>query len=427
MAQNTVTHNSVKPNGAVAGCDPVLKGKRVAMVMFSTYPSDPRPRRAVEALLGEGASVTLVCLKGDIASPSKLPASLEIVRVPLVHKRGGALTYLYKYSAFIIASATILALRSLLRRYDLVYVHNMPDVLVVAALLPKILGAKVVLDQHDPMPELMMTIFGMDSDSLAVRLLIGFERWSIARADRVVTVNKACKRLFSSRSCSEEKVAVVMNSPDETIFRFRAVPFALQTELSEAQKFVIMYHGSIVERNGLDLAIEALAKVRTTIPGAQLRIYGRATLFLDKALAEAHARGLTDEVVYCGPRRLEDLANEIQGCQVGLIPNHRSAFAEINTPTRIFEYLACGRPVVAPCTPGIQDYFSAESLVFFEPGNSQELAQAIENVALHYHEAIERAKRGQQIYMEHTWSQERRTLVNLVTTLLKPTYSLVGC
>ena len=44
----------------------------------------------------------------------------------------------------------MLALRSLTRRYDLVHVHNMPDILVFAALVPKVFGAKVVLDLHDP-------------------------------------------------------------------------------------------------------------------------------------------------------------------------------------------------------------------------------------------------------------------------------------
>src|SRR5215471_8557579 len=178
----------MKQSGAVSRCDPALRGKRVAMVMFSTYPSDPRPRRAVEALLGEGASITLICLRGDVSPQETLPNNLEVVRLPLVHKRGGALEYLFKYSAFIIASSIVLASRAVLRRYDLVYVHNMPDVLVVDGLLPKMLGAKIVLDQHDPMPELMMTIFGMERGSPAVRLLTLLERWSIACADRVVTV-----------------------------------------------------------------------------------------------------------------------------------------------------------------------------------------------------------------------------------------------
>lgn len=35
----------------------------------------------------------------------------------------------------------------------------MPDLLVLAAIVPKLLGARIILDLHDPMPELMMTIF----------------------------------------------------------------------------------------------------------------------------------------------------------------------------------------------------------------------------------------------------------------------------
>ena len=69
------------------------------------------------------------------------------------------------------------------RRYDLVYVHNMPDILVLSSLVPKALGAKVILDQHDPMPELMMTIFDLNETSRSVRLLRWLEKWSIARAN----------------------------------------------------------------------------------------------------------------------------------------------------------------------------------------------------------------------------------------------------
>ncbi len=112
----------------------------------------------------------------------------------------------------------IFALRSLGRRYDLVYVHNMPDILVLSSLIPKALGAKVVLDLHDPMPELMMTIFRAPQSNKSVQLLKRLEKWSIARADLAITVNLACKRIFSSRSCPPEKIAVVMNSPDGQIF-----------------------------------------------------------------------------------------------------------------------------------------------------------------------------------------------------------------
>ena len=55
----------------------------------------------------------------------------------------------------------------------------MPDVLVFSAIVPKLLGAKVVLDLHDPMPELMQTIFKLPEESFSVVVLKRLEKWSI--------------------------------------------------------------------------------------------------------------------------------------------------------------------------------------------------------------------------------------------------------
>ena len=62
------------------------------------------------------------------------------------------------------------------------------------------------------------------------------------------------------------------------------------------------------------------------------------------------------------------------------ILNHRNAFTDINTPTRIFEYLALGKPVIAPHTPGIQDYFGQDSLLFFESGDAEGFAKKLEEI-----------------------------------------------
>ena len=157
-----------------------LAGKRAGMVVFSLYPADPRPRRAAEALLKEGMRVDLIC-EGDAKSPKRETLDgLEIIRIPIQHRRGGILSYAYQYCAFILMSAAVLAWRSLRGRYDLVYVHNMPDILVLSALVPKLFGARVILDQHDPMPELMRTIFNLEETSFGVRVIRRLERWSIA-------------------------------------------------------------------------------------------------------------------------------------------------------------------------------------------------------------------------------------------------------
>lgn len=387
------------------------------MVTFSHYPADPRPRRAAEALVKQGMRVDLICL-GDEESPKReVLNGIDVLRLPVRHRRGGKFAYAYQYSAFILISSIIQAGRALTRGYDLVYVHNMPDILVLSSLVPKALGAKVILDQHDPMPELMMTIFNLDQNSSSVRILDRLEKWSIACANRVVTVNIACKGIFGSRSCSPQKIGVVMNSPDPEIFSFReARSYPLRKD--PRQPFVMMYHGSLVERNGLDLAVDALAKVRVAVPNAELRIYGRKTPFLEQVMAQAREKAVNDRVHHLGPKSLEELVREIESCDVGIIPNHRNAFTDINTPTRIFEYLTLGKPVIAPRTQGIQDYFGYDSLFFFESGDAEELARKMNYVFSHPSEALETTERGQQVYLAHTWSRERQVLVDLVSELL---------
>jgi glycosyltransferase involved in cell wall biosynthesis len=395
---------------------PLLR-KRVAMVSFSPYPGDPRVRRAAETLMAEGASVDLICVREEDAPKREVINGVKVVRLPISNSRRGKLAYAYQYCTFILMSAAILAGQSLASRYDVVYVHNMPDVLVLSALLPKMLGAKVVLDLHDPMPELLMTIFGLDRKSFSVRLMSRLERWSMARVHSVITVNVACERLFASRSCPAAKIRVVMNSPDGEIFRFRR-PRLTCTQLPH-RPFVIMYHGSLVARNGLDLAVDALTRVRKTVPAVELRVYGHSTPFLEHVMESARNTPPSRTIRYLGPKRLEDLVTEIEACDVGVIPNHRSAFTDINTPTRIFEYLALGRPVIAPRTPGIQDYFNPESLFFFDPGNSEELATRIEDVFSDPRGALETVHRGQEVYLTHTWSHEREVLLDVVRGLLQ--------
>lgn len=393
-----------------------LRGQRAAVLLFSYYPSDPRPRRAAEALVHEGMHVELICLQSSKDEPTRETFNgVDILRIPLKRRRGGASAYLFQYSVFIVSALFLLAVRSLRGRFALVHVHNMPDMLVFSALVPKALGAKVVLDLHDPMPELMQTIFGLEPTSFSVRLLKRLERWSMAFAHLVFTVNLACKKIFAARSCPADKIHVVMNSPDEEIFAFRpAEPVGLERK----QPFVIMYHGSILERNGLDIAVTAMSSVRQSVPGAELRIYGEATPFLDQVMETVRTNGLQDSVRYFGGKGLEEIVAAIDECDVGIIPNRRTVFTEINTPTRIFEYLSRGKALVTGRASGVQDYFADDALFFFELGDAADLARSIVHVFAHPEEVATVVKRGQQVYLAHRWSEERAALVSRIAELL---------
>jgi glycosyltransferase involved in cell wall biosynthesis len=395
-----------------------LQGKRVAMVLFSYYPQDPRPRRAAEALVSCGMRVEMICLReGAEDRKYENVGGVDVRRVPIIRRRGGVLAYFYQYLAFLAISSAIIAKRTLRYRYDLVYVHNMPDFLVLSGLVPKLFGAKVILDLHDPMPELMRTIFNLPEESKSVGLLRLMEKWSIRFADSVITVNRACARLFASRSCHSQKISVVMNSPDEKIFRSSESEIVVSKTRRE-KPFVIMYHGSLVERNGLELAVEAFAQIQPSIPCAELRIYGARNAFLDRVMDSVRSRGLERSIHYLGPKPLEEIVKAIEGCDLGIIPNQRNIFTELNTPTRIFEYLAIGKPVIAPRGSGICDYFDDRSLIYFELGSAEDLARKIKYVFQNPDQVMQIIGYGQDVHRAHTWQEERLKLHTVVARLL---------
>jgi glycosyltransferase involved in cell wall biosynthesis len=317
-----------------------LRGTRAAVLLYSYYPADPRPRRAAEALAKEGVTVDLICLRENENEPTRETINgVSVLRVRRRRYRGDKRRYVDQYAAFILTSFAYLTARSLTRKYDFVHVHNMPDVLVFSALVPKVLGAKVILDLHDPMPELMQTIFKLPEKSLSVRLLKRLEKWSLGFADLVLTVNLACKKIYASRSCPPQKIDVVMNSPDDDIFRFRP-PKANGSNgngSDPARPFVILYHGSLVKRNGFDLAVDALEIVRKRIPTAKLMVCGGRTPFFDEVMESVRQRALQESIQHLGARDVNQIVEAIESCDVGIIPNHRNIFTELNTPTRIFE------------------------------------------------------------------------------------------
>jgi glycosyltransferase involved in cell wall biosynthesis len=398
-----------------------LRGRRAAVLLYSHYPGDSRPRRAAEALAAQGVNIDLICLREDDRQPAhETYGNINVTRVQLKRHRGGKLSYVGQYAAFLLACFFYLARRAFTKRYDFVHVHNMPDILVFSAIIPKLLGAKIILDLHDPMPELMQTIFGLSENSLGVSILKRLEKWSIRFADLVLTVNLACKKIYSSRSCEPEKIKVVINSPDDDVFRMQGIRAGNSNGKNGngAEPFVIMYHGSLVHRNGFDLAMDSLEKVTKTIPHVRLKVCGERTAFFEEVMRSAQQRGLGKNVDYLGRCNVNQIVKAIEDCDLGIIPNHRNIFTEINTPTRIFEYLALAKPVIAPKARGIQDYFGDNDLLFFNLGDADDLARKIEFAYSHPSDVAETVKRGQEIYFSHTWTRERRGLLDSVSELL---------
>jgi glycosyltransferase involved in cell wall biosynthesis len=386
---------------------------RIASVLFSYYPADPRPRREAEALAEAGMSVDVLCLKDRRGEPGEEEVNgIHVLRLPATRTRRGKGRYLWEYAWFIFVAFVKLSILHMRKRYDVVHVHNMPDVLVFCALLPRLNGSKIILDLHDPMPEIYMTKYSVRSSHPAIRLLRLLEKWSIRFANAVVTPNLAFRNLFLSRSCPEWKMHIVMNSPQETIFKEDSNRYGS----GRRNEFIVMFHGAIMERNGLDTALQALLRVRKEVPNVRFEVYGEGD-FVKPFLKLVKKLNLTGIVNFHGYRPLEVIAEAIETIDVGIIPSKMSPFTNLNLPTRIFEYLSMGRPVIAPRTQGILDYFDQNSLYLFEPGNPDSLAERIIEVYQDPTRCQEILERGVKIYQAYRWKEQRKEFIGVVKNL----------
>jgi glycosyltransferase involved in cell wall biosynthesis len=397
-----------------------LRKKRAAVILYSYYATDPRPRRETEALARAGMEVDVLCLRkdADLAAYEKIDG-VNVHRAPLRRRRAGKMTYVVQYGTFFYHALVFLTRRSFSRRYDLVHVHNMPDFLVFSAIVPRLLGAKVILDLHDPMPELLGGIYGYTQGDFAVKLLTMIERLSIAFSDLTITPNIAFKDVFASRSSCADKIEIVMNSPSRTHFDEKKYP-ARPVASGAGSPFVIMYHGLLVERHGLDLAIHAMARLRDRLPGLQLHFYGEETEYAIAMVALIKELGVENSVKYHGYKSQKEIAEIISTIDLGIIPNRRNPFTEINFPTRIFEYLTMGKPVLAPRTKGISDYFSDGQIVFFEPENIDDLTAKIEWACRCPAELQAVLQAGRVICDQHAWATEEKHFIGCVSKLLAP-------
>ena len=388
---------------------------RIAMVVFSRYPADTRVRREAEALVQSGMSVDVICIKNPEELSYEEFNRVCVHRINISHKRTGLLQYGWEYGYFIVAAALKLSSLFIKKRFDLVHVHNMPEILVFSALLPKMAGAKIVLDLHDPMPELYATKFGRSFMHPAIRVLKRLEKISIGFADLVLTPNISFRNLFMSRGCPQSKIHIVMNSPVESIYEEKNID-ARFLEPVAAKSFRVMYNGYITEHNGLDVAIKAVALLKDRIPNIILNVYGEGN-FTDYCLEFAKDQGLNDSFKFHGLVSPEVITAAIHTSHVGVVPNRANPFTSLNFPTRIFEFLIQEKPVIAPKTQGIKDYFDEDTIHFFDPGNPESLAEKLMEIHSDPQRASQVVEKGIKVYKRFRWASQRENLVNLVRDL----------
>ena len=394
---------------------PKSENKKVLMLVYSYHPQDPRPRREAEALIDEGYQVDMLCLRAPGQSRSEIVLGGYVYRVNLQRSRSSKLKYIKLYLSFCIRAFFVLNRLYLKNRYNVIHIHNMPDFLVFLAIIPKLFGSKIILDLHDPSPEILMTIFNYDENRRFVNFIKWIEKVSIKFVHLVITTNQSFVNKFILRGCPPEKIKIIMNSPQTSIFDKYIVED--QNSITD-EKFILMYHGLIVERHGLDILAKALAILRHKIQNLELIVCGYGE-YEQEFLKLIKQLNLEDIVNFYGEVPIEIIAETIPKINIGIIPNKLTPFTQINFPTRIFEYLCMKKHTVVPRTMGIKDYFDEDEIFYFNSEDEQDLCNVIMNIYLNPEKAKETTNKSYVIYLKHTWERQKKYLIQIYNSLIK--------
>jgi len=350
--------------------------KRHCMIVHAYYPvGETRVQREALALIDAGYAVDVICLRERGEAPRAEEDGVQIYRLPVRrHKGHGLLVQLLEYLAFLILAAVQVSVLHLRQRYGTVQIHNLPDFLVFAGLVPKLTGARLVLDLHDLMPEFFASKFESGLQSWPVRLVIWQEQLACRFAHHVITVTESWRQTLIERGVPADKVSVVMNVADPRIFKRNGERPSPQ---SNGHGFHLIYHGTFAHRYGVDLILRAVERVRPSLPNIHATLLGGGE-YRDELVQLAEALNLA-EYVEISPTLLPatELPPLLQQADVGIVPNRSNIFTDGLLPTKLMEYVALGTPVIAARTPTITTYFNDQMVQFFTPDDVEDLTRCI--------------------------------------------------
>lgn len=248
-----------------------------------------------------------------------------------------------------------------------------------------------------------------------IPLLERFERLNLNAAARIFVVSEVERRNLLRLGIADEKIIVNPNGVDTEKFRPDIGGAAARQELGMGEGEILAgFVGTFGPWHGVLTLAEAITmmpddrKVRFLLVGA-----GR---FRDEVERIVRAAGREDRVIFSGHLEHERVPPLLDACDILLSPHvpleDGSEF--FGSPTKLFEYMAMGKAIVASRLGQIGEVLTdEESGLLIEPGNARQLAEAIVRVSesRELRERLGGAARRAAVE-RHTWKQNAQRVID---------------
>jgi glycosyltransferase involved in cell wall biosynthesis len=127
---------------------------------------------------------------------------------------------------------------------------------------------------------------------------------------------------------------------------------------------------------------------------------------------------ISDRVKYLGFVPFEEMIEEILAADVTVVPVRKNPYSVLVHTNKMYEYVALQKPVVASRLDSVAAYFPENSLVYFEPGDFEDLAEKLAYVFAHPEEMDARVEQAAEIYETYRWEREKKKYLGVYHDLL---------
>jgi glycosyltransferase involved in cell wall biosynthesis len=381
------------------------------MVTHSLYESDGRVMRYAEALAARGNEVEVFALQKKGKPKEEMIAGVHVFRIharTFEEKKKAA--FLVDVGLFFLKTFWIITWRHLRKPYDLLHIHSIPDFMVFVGIVPKLTGAKIILDIHDILPELYASKFKVGERSVGFRTMLVLERASAAFANHVIIANHIWRDRLIDRCISPSKCTAVLNYPDESIFH----PMLRDRD---SESLTILFPGTLNHHQGLDVAIRAFAKVKDKVSKVFFHIYGegRSRNTLAKLVVDLNLQG---RVLFESMVPIREIAHVMANADLAVVPKRGDSFGNEAFSTKILEFMSVGVPVIVSNTKIDKFYFNDSVVKFFQDGDESDLAKTMLQLINDSELRKQMVENASKFVRGFSWDANQHVYLELVDSLV---------
>lgn len=308
--------------------------------------------------------------------------------------------------AYNVVSFGKLALALARHRYDFLYErHALYNIAGVTA--ARVFGMPVVLEVNTLYARAWDKYYGL-AFGRAARFL---ERRTLLRADAIITVTEAQRRLIEEQGIAADRIEVSHNAVDPREFaRERFADSGLRRRLGLAP-LVAGFVGTMNRWQGVKGFAEAIARVVQARQDVGFLFVGdgegRAALE-----ADLEARGLQGSAVFVGRQSHAAIPEYLAAMDIGMLLNSN----DYGSPMKVFEYFAMGAAVIAPAVgPILEVLRDGDTGLLIQPGDAAGMARHILTLAEDPALRARLARNGREyVLAAHTWDANAEKILEVL-------------